>query len=81
MKLKYARPRWMKGTKLVQWSLIYGVLFYWVFFLEMGDDGTPFDNIRAWTLEKFQNLGKMPDRTEQGVEKAVSSRSSAPVGR
>ena len=48
MKLKYARPRWTKGTKLVQWTLIYGVLFYWIFFLEMGEDGadgTPFDNV------------------------------------
>lgn len=45
MKLKYARPRWTKATKLVQWTLIYGVLFYWVFFLQMGEDGTPFENV------------------------------------
>ena len=45
MKLKYARPTWTKATKIVQWALIYGVLFYWVFLLEMGDDGTPFDNV------------------------------------
>ena len=45
MKLKYARPTWTKVTKIVQWALIYGVLFYWVFLLEMGDDGTPFDNV------------------------------------
>lgn len=45
MKLKYARPTWTKATKIVQWGLIYGVLFYWVFLLEMGDDGTPFDNV------------------------------------
>jgi hypothetical protein len=45
LKLKYARPRWTKATKIVQWTLIYGVLFYWVFLLDMGDDGTPFDNV------------------------------------
>jgi hypothetical protein len=45
LKLKYARPTWTKATKIVQWSLIYGVLFYWIFLLEMGDDGTPFDNV------------------------------------
>ncbi len=48
MKLKYARPRWTKATKLVQWSLIYGMMFYWVFLMEMGEDGkdgTPFDNV------------------------------------
>ena len=45
MKLKYARPTWTKATKIVQWGLIYGVLFYWIFLLEMGDDGTPFDNV------------------------------------
>lgn len=47
MKLKYARPTWTKATKIVQWALIYGVLFYWIFLLDMGDDGTPFDNVRG----------------------------------
>jgi hypothetical protein len=45
MKLKYARPTWTKATKIVQWTLIYGVLFYWIFLLDMGDDGTPFDSV------------------------------------
>jgi hypothetical protein len=45
MKLKYARPTWTKATKIVQWALIYGVLFYWIFLLDMGDDGTPFDSV------------------------------------
>ena len=45
-KLKYARPRWTKATKLVQWTMIYGVLTYWVFFLDMGEEaGTPFDSV------------------------------------
>ena len=46
MKLKYARPRWTRGTKIVQWGLIYGVLFYWIFFLKVeGSDSTPFDSV------------------------------------
>ena len=52
MKLKYARPTWTKATKIVQWTLIYGVLIYWVFFLEMGDDGTPFDNVSSMHTEE-----------------------------
>ena len=52
MKLKYARPTWTKATKIVQWALIYGVLFYWVFLLEMGDDGTPFDNVSRMHIWK-----------------------------
>ena len=44
MKLKYARPRWVKATKIVQWGSIYGIFFYWIFFLEVeGENVTPFD--------------------------------------
>ena len=61
MKLKYARPRWTKATKLVQWGLIYGTMFYWVFLMEMGPDGkhgTPFDNVSCHSISG-QAFGKV----------------------
>lgn len=54
-KLKWARPRWMKATKIVQWGLIWATVGYWVFFLEVPTDTveegeekkgrTPFDDV------------------------------------
>jgi hypothetical protein len=45
-KLKYARPTWKKGTKIVQYGLSLLLIGYWVFFLEVGDDRvTPFQAV------------------------------------
>jgi hypothetical protein len=45
-KLKYDRPTWKKGTKIVQYALSITLIGYWVFFLEVGDDRvTPFQAV------------------------------------
>jgi len=44
--LKYARPRWVKMTKIVQWGAITFVILYGVFSLEWDPNGTTFEEIR-----------------------------------
>lgn len=44
-KLKWARPNWTKGVKLVQWGSIFFVLIYGVLFLEVDEGRTPFDGV------------------------------------
>lgn len=44
-KLKWARPGWTKGVKLVQWGSIIFVLTYGVLFLEVDEGKTPFDGV------------------------------------
>ncbi|KAL9618532.1 MAG: hypothetical protein Q9160_006788 [Pyrenula sp. 1 TL-2023] len=48
MKLKWARPVWTKSIKILQWGLVWGVLGYWVFFLEVEEGRTPFKDFRKW---------------------------------
>ncbi|OKL59828.1 hypothetical protein UA08_04726 [Talaromyces atroroseus] len=45
--LKYARPRWVKATKLVQWGVIIFVVIYSVLFMEWGKEGEehPFEDV------------------------------------
>jgi hypothetical protein len=44
--LKWARPRWNKGVKLVQQTLITFTIIYFVFICEPGHGmGTPFDGV------------------------------------
>jgi hypothetical protein len=46
LKLKYIRPRWVKGTKLVQYVLMTTIVLYWIFFLQIeGREGTIFDAV------------------------------------
>ncbi|KAL5362505.1 hypothetical protein BJX96DRAFT_154077 [Aspergillus floccosus] len=44
--LKFARPKWTKATKLVQWTAIGFVLVYALLFMEWDERGSPFDEIR-----------------------------------
>ncbi|PLB55016.1 hypothetical protein P170DRAFT_505648 [Aspergillus steynii IBT 23096] len=44
--LKFARPKWMKATKLVQWGVIGFVLIYAMLFMEWDDRGSPFEEFR-----------------------------------
>ncbi|KAF7592450.1 hypothetical protein BBP40_000231 [Aspergillus hancockii] len=44
--LKFARPKWVKMTKLVQWGVIGFVLVYALLFMEWDDKGSPFDEFR-----------------------------------
>lgn len=50
-KLKYLRPRWIKGTKIVQFTLTVVIVLYWIFYLEVeGKEGTLFDGVSHWIL-------------------------------
>ncbi|KAH1407820.1 hypothetical protein KXX51_006736 [Aspergillus fumigatus] len=44
--LKFARPKWVKTTKLIQWGVIGFVLIYALLFMEWDERGSPFDEIR-----------------------------------
>ncbi|KAI9931350.1 hypothetical protein ASPWEDRAFT_34067 [Aspergillus wentii DTO 134E9] len=44
--LKFARPKWTKATKLVQWGVIGFIVVYAVLFMEWDERGSPFDEIR-----------------------------------
>ncbi|GFF26989.1 hypothetical protein IFM51744_00147 [Aspergillus udagawae] len=44
--LKFARPKWVKITKLLQWGVIGFVLIYALLFMEWDERGSPFDEIR-----------------------------------
>jgi hypothetical protein len=45
-KLKYTRPGWIRGTKVVQFALSLFVLGYWIFYLDVdGKGSTPFHDV------------------------------------
>ncbi|KIW63373.1 hypothetical protein PV04_10222 [Phialophora macrospora] len=68
--LKWARPRWNKGVKLVQQTLITFTIVYFVFICEPGNGmGTPFDGFRVWFFEKLGRLGQLPESTREEAEK------------
>jgi hypothetical protein len=56
--LKYARPAWNKGTKIVQFAMSLVLVVYWVFFMKVGDEQvTPFDAVSSyrttsWNVER-----------------------------
>ncbi|ERF68418.1 hypothetical protein EPUS_03736 [Endocarpon pusillum Z07020] len=65
-KLKYARPRWTKGTKIVQFALTVLIVGYWVFFLEVeGEGGTFWDAFRKMTSHAWNDFGKLPESNRQ----------------
>lgn len=48
-KLKYTRPTWIKGTKIVQYASTVVIVGYWIFFLRVeGKEGTPFDAVGSY---------------------------------
>ncbi|THC92483.1 hypothetical protein EYZ11_008047 [Aspergillus tanneri] len=51
--LKFARPKWTKATKLVQWGVIGFVLVYAFLFMEWDDKGSPFDEDVAQLRRAF----------------------------
>ncbi|EXJ54213.1 hypothetical protein A1O7_09550 [Cladophialophora yegresii CBS 114405] len=68
--LKWARPRWNKGVKLVQQTLITFTIIYFVFICEPGHGmGTPFDGFRVWFFDKLGRLGQLPESTREEAEK------------
>ncbi|OJJ89167.1 uncharacterized protein ASPGLDRAFT_41112 [Aspergillus glaucus CBS 516.65] len=44
--LKFARPKWTKGTKLVQWGIIGFTLVYALLFMQWDIKGSPLDELR-----------------------------------
>ncbi|KAK2768426.1 hypothetical protein FQN54_000281 [Arachnomyces sp. PD_36] len=67
-KLKYARPRWMKFTKLVQWGFIAFTIVYAALFLEWDVNdkrGNPFESFRKSFFEGANSLFTRPTGTKQ----------------
>jgi hypothetical protein len=50
-KLKFARPVWTRFTKLVQWGMITGFVFYGVLYMEVDERLiSPFQPVRSFGL-------------------------------
>ncbi|KAB8074127.1 hypothetical protein BDV29DRAFT_127243 [Aspergillus leporis] len=58
--LKFARPKWVKMTKLIQWGVIGFVLVYAVLFMEWDDKGSPFDEFRRAFFAGVQGAFSAP---------------------
>ncbi|PYH88585.1 hypothetical protein BO71DRAFT_403724 [Aspergillus ellipticus CBS 707.79] len=58
--LKYARPKWVKATKLVQWGVIGFVLVYAMLFMEWDERGSPFDEIRRYFFSGVKGAFSTP---------------------
>ncbi|PNS15709.1 Intron-binding protein aquarius [Sphaceloma murrayae] len=75
-KLKWARPGWVRFTKIAQWGTIGFVLVYSVLFLNWGGNAVAFDQIREW----YAGLGKdvwtkrQGDAVDTADPKATSAR-------
>ncbi|EED24394.1 conserved hypothetical protein [Talaromyces stipitatus ATCC 10500] len=56
--LKYARPRWVKFTKLAQWGIIIFVVVYSLLFMEWGKEGEvhPFEDFRKDFFASINSL-------------------------
>ena len=77
-KLKWARPTWMKVTKLGQWGSILFVLVYGVLYLDMGEGDTPFDGIRRWYGEQIGDAETL--LAKRGEKKNTDWRVTPPKG-
>jgi hypothetical protein len=56
-KLKWARPKWNKGIKLIQQTLITFTIIYFVFICEPANGvGTPFDGVSSATTASAVRL-------------------------
>ncbi|QKX55709.1 uncharacterized protein TRUGW13939_02806 [Talaromyces rugulosus] len=60
--LKYARPRWVKATKLAQWGIIIFVMVYSALFMEWGkeDEEQPFKDFRKQFFDTFNSIVSTP---------------------
>ncbi|KAI9373834.1 hypothetical protein BJX61DRAFT_541402 [Aspergillus egyptiacus] len=59
--LKYARPKWTKATKLVQWGGIGFVLLYALLFMEWDDrGGKPIEEIRKYIFGSIKEAFSAP---------------------
>ncbi|KAK4507507.1 hypothetical protein PRZ48_001242 [Zasmidium cellare] len=73
-KLKWARPNWNKGVKLVTWGSIVFVLTYGVLFLEVDEGITPFDGIRKWYNEQVGTMAPVRDRVDGNDNSPVAAK-------
>ncbi|GAB7362554.1 hypothetical protein MBLNU230_g2871t1 [Neophaeotheca triangularis] len=72
-KLKWARPTWVKTTKLAQWGIILFVVTYGVLFMEVDKGKTPFDGIREWYREQTKAIWTPRDRVAKKDDTARAS--------
>ncbi|POS84086.1 hypothetical protein EPUL_004106 [Erysiphe pulchra] len=59
-KLKWLRPRWVKGVKIAQFTSIVFVLVYGVLFMDLSTEGSPrhrpFAGVRNWFFGMTEDL-------------------------
>lgn len=72
-KLKWARPTWVKTTKLAQWGIILFVVTYGVLFMEVDKGKTPFDGVCQDALRKLI-LYQYPNTLNRYVNGTVNRR-------
>ncbi|OJJ59455.1 hypothetical protein ASPSYDRAFT_57045 [Aspergillus sydowii CBS 593.65] len=59
--LKYARPKWSKATKLVQWGTIGFVIFYALLFMEWDErGGKPIEEFREYIFGTLKGAFSAP---------------------
>ncbi|KAL4751391.1 hypothetical protein BDW72DRAFT_192939 [Aspergillus terricola var. indicus] len=59
--LKYARPKWMKATKIVQWGTIGFVILYALLFMEWDErGGTPLEDLRTYVFGSLKGAFSAP---------------------
>ncbi|TQB69781.1 hypothetical protein MPDQ_001363 [Monascus purpureus] len=58
--LKYARPKWTKATKILQWGIIGFIIVYAVLFMEWDERGNPFEDFRKSFFAAFRGLFSAP---------------------
>ncbi|KIW01135.1 uncharacterized protein PV09_07421 [Verruconis gallopava] len=65
-KLAWARPRWNKATKLVQWGLIIGFSTYSILFYDWErkeGDPEPFEPLRRWYRQTADSIWSYSNKT------------------
>ncbi|KAL4821745.1 hypothetical protein BDW67DRAFT_149434 [Aspergillus spinulosporus] len=59
--LKYARPKWTKATKIVQWGTIGFVIVYALLFMEWDErGGTPLEDLRTYVFGSLKGAFSAP---------------------
>ncbi|KAL6234803.1 hypothetical protein BDW75DRAFT_211230 [Aspergillus navahoensis] len=59
--LKYARPKWTKATKIVQWGTIGFVLIYALLFMEWDEKGgMPIEDLRTYVFGSLKGAFSAP---------------------
>ncbi|KAJ9352535.1 hypothetical protein C8Q69DRAFT_476143 [Paecilomyces variotii] len=58
--LKYARPKWTKATKLVQWGIIGFVLIYAILFMDWDPQDNPVEEVRKEFFSGMNSIFSHP---------------------